>query len=164
MIRTIQHPTYGAIVVNQNFWTGGCQITINGETLQKKSSRVYVAQSGEEVHLVGSGLSGFALNIRGELIPIEEKTKWYEYILAFFPLFFIIVWGNVPPLYTMLPVVSGAIGGAIAGLLGAVALVLMKKAHNPLVKVGIAVGIFALTVLICWMIAVAILSAVAGMA
>lgn len=67
--------------------------------------------------------------------------------------------GNVPSLIKIFPVVSGAIGGLISGIFAVVSLYVMKLTKKPHWKILIGLGFFVLTVLICYLIALAILSA-----
>ena len=70
----------------------------------------------------------------------------------------ILVWGNVPALCEIIPVVGGAIGGGISGLMACITLFLMrntkKVSHKLLIWLGFLIGTFT----ICFAIALGILS------
>ena len=158
MKNIIQNDTYGEIIYEEGFWTGKKTLAINGEEASMLAKNLYLL-NGKKITLKGSVFSGVSIVIDNETIQITPKTTWYEYIFTVLPFIFIIIWGNVPALCEILPLVGGAIGGAVSGAVGIIGLYNMKKTKNVGIKLLIGVGAFALTVLICYLLGVAILSA-----
>lgn len=159
MKQIIQHPTYGEIVYTESFWTGKKSLTVNGVEAQPVSKKEFSIDS-KKAFLKGNYLSGVTLWIDVEEIELFPKAKWYEFVLALLPLIFLLTWGNSPTLCAIFPVVGGAIGGALGGLFAIVSISVMKKAQSPVYKVGIGLGICVATVLIAYLLALAILSAI----
>lgn len=158
----INNEKYGTIEYNENFWTGKKEIYVDGKLFKKKTKDKYVYQTDEEelvVRIKGNYLSGVNLTIIDTYVEVIPKTTAIEYILAILPLIFVIVWGNSPYLCSIFPVVGGAIGGGIAGLVGALGILFMKKTKSLIGKILVGLIAFAIAVLICFIVAVAILSA-----
>ncbi len=160
MKMTVNHPTYGEIVYAEGFWLGKKTLTVNGVEAAAVSKREFII-NGKHATLKGSFFSGASLCIDGESIEVCPKLKWYEIslVVALFGILF--VWSNVPALCAIFPVVGGAIGGGLCGALGASTLCFMKSVRNPLYKILIGFGMFALTTLILFAIASIFLAAAA---
>ena len=165
MTTIVHHEIYGEIAYTEGFWTGKKSLTINGCPLMKtgRNSFAFTDQNGNTftAFLKGNTLKGVTLIIGGSEIAITPKTKWYEILFAIIPLIFVIVWGNSVALCSIFPIVGGAIGGGISGLCGALSLVFIKKTKNIGLKILIALGALVVCVYICYIIAVALLSALA---
>ena len=99
------------------------------------------------------------MEIGQDTIVIRESAKWYEYALSAFIFIFILVWGNVVALCELLPLVGGAIGGAISAFFGMMNLFTMRLVSKPYFKILIFLAYFAATVIVCWGIGLAIISA-----
>ena len=110
----IQHPVYGKIVFNENFWSGKKTLTINDVDANPISKKEYMV-NGKIVTIKGSFLMGSSLFIDGETVQLSSKPKWYEIVFAIIPFLFLITWGNIDSLVSIFPVVGGAIGGALGG-------------------------------------------------
>jgi hypothetical protein len=93
---------------------------------------------------------------RVESIP---KTSVLEYILAVIPFIVILIWGNSIYLCSIFPVVGGAIGGAISGAASVIGMMYMKRNKNFLKKILISLVTLAITMLICFGIAVLLVNA-----
>ena len=161
---TVTHNTYGSISYSESFWTGKRQIVINGVPLIKQKKTLYLWNVGDQVKPVtvkGSYLTGMALVIDGEEIRLTASAKWYEIVLAIFSMAFIIAWGNSVALCSIVPIIGGAIGGAIAGGMGCASLILMKSQKSLAVKLAIWLGMSVAAFLICFILALAFLSALA---
>ena len=152
MKEIVQHPIYGEIIYNENFWTGKKTLTINGVCAQPVSKKEFTVE-GKKVVIIGSSLMGLKLQIDNDIVEISSKPKWYEIVLAFLPLIFLLTWGNSTALCSVFPVVGGAIGGALGGIGSITSLLLMKKAKSLLTKMLIGIGAFAVTVLIAFVLA-----------
>ena len=160
----VENKKYGIIEYNENFWTGKKEIYVDGRLLKKQTKDKYVYRTDEEelvVRIKGNYLSGVTLTIIDTYVEIIPKTTPVEYILAILPLIFVIVWGNSPYLCSIFPVVGGAIGGGIAGLIGAVGILFMKKTKSVIEKILVGLVALAVAVLTCFIVAVSILSALA---
>ena len=162
MYAYVNDEKYGEIKYNESFWSGKKELSINGKSFYKVGKNKYSYGSGEdliEAYLIVNFISGVKVIIGSENIQVVPKTKTYEWILAFVPFLFIITWGNVPELLTIFPVVGGAIGGAISGGLGALSLMLMKKQSSISKKLAIGFGLCIGTIFACFVVALAMLSA-----
>lgn len=71
------------------------------------------------------------------------------------------VWGNSTALFQIVPVVGGAIGGLISALCCVVNLFIIKPIRQIWLKIIISIVFVGVAFLLCWLIAVAILSAAA---
>ena len=153
----------GELSVTENFWTGSKTLSLNGVKLQKVSKKQFSCRLGEQIldiFIDGNFLTGLKCTVNGKTYKVTEAAKWYEYVLAIVPFVFIMVWGNIPATIKIFPVISGALGGAISALLSFTSLYVMKMIKKPYLKVLVGLGFFVLTVLICYVIALAILSAI----
>ena len=151
------HEQLGTIEYNENFWTGKRTIKINDIVLKKVKKNIYTSE-GYDAVVTGSLLSGIVLKANGIYISIYGKPSTYEFVLAFLPLIFVIIWGNIPHLCSIFPIVGGAIGGAISGAFGAASLMLMNAQTKLRNKLLISFVSFIATVLVCYLVAIVILS------
>ena len=76
----------------------------------------------------------------------------------------IIVWGNNVALCSIVPIVGGAIGGAISGVMGVLNLYAMRSVKNVGIKLAIFAGMLVATFGICYVLALLLLSALATVA
>ena len=159
MREIVNHPVYGEIIYNESFWTGKKTLTVNGIDAQRISKKEYMVNEKKAL-LKGNFLTGSNLYIEGEAIQLSPKAKWYEIFLAIIPCLFLITWGNIPSLCAIFPVVGGAIGGALGGVGAVVALLIMKSKKNPLFKALAGIIVAVATILIAYLLAIAILSLV----
>ena len=157
MKEIVQHPIYGEIIYNENFWTGKKKIAVNGVDAQPISKKEYMVNEKRAL-LTGNFLTGSTLHIEGEAIQLSPKMKWYEIILAIIPFLFLMIWGNSASLCSIFPVVGGAIGGALGGVGAVISLFLMKTQKNPIVKTVVGIIVAVATILIAFVLALAILS------
>ncbi len=157
----VQHPILGAIVYEENYWTGKKKIAINGAFLTQSGRNTFLLQNGTEttqVMIKGNFLMGSKLFWNGEAIALVPATKWYEYALCLFAILFNILWGNSVALCSIVPIVGGAIGGGVSGLIAGLGLIFMKSYRSPLAKVAVGIGAFLVSFLVCCGMAFAILS------
>ena len=71
MHKSCQHPTYGLIEYDENFFTGSKSLSINGVKLQKAKKDTFVWSNGENKELVslsGNVVFGVTVFIRDEKI------------------------------------------------------------------------------------------------
>jgi len=156
MKEVVKNDKYGEIVYEESFWTGKKSLSINGLALEPINKKEYMF-GDKKATLKGNYITGVSVNIEDDTINITKKTAWYEIILGVLPLLFVLIWGNNRYLVTLFPIVSGAIGGAVAGICGFLSLYFMKKVKLARFKILIGIGFFALTILINFIIAYLIL-------
>ena len=156
MKEVVKNDKYGEIVYEESFWTGKKSLSINGLALEPINKKEYMF-GDKKATLKGNYITGVSVNIEDDTINITKKTAWYEIILGVLPLLFVLIWGNSRYLITLFPIVSGAIGGAVAGICGFLSLYFMKKVKLARFKILIGIGFFALTILINFIIAYLIL-------
>lgn len=161
MKQTIINEVLGEIVYEESPWTGKKSLSVNGKPLDKIDKNTFRLDTGEYAVIKGSYLMGAKLTIGNETIRLSESVKWYEIAIAVLTFMISLVWGNSPTLVQIFPMVGGAIGGALSCAGGLFSLVCMKKVKNPLVKILIGLGFFVLTVFVLYLVAVAIISAMA---
>lgn len=161
MKETIQNERYGQILYDENFWTGGKSLTLNGVPLTKISRKEFQFPDGAIGKIKGNFLYGACLLINGETIRLTPKITWYEIVLCILPFILIMVWGNTVALYKIIPVAGGAIGGAVSAMLSCVSLYLMRSVKEVWAKILIGFSAILVTFGICCGIGFAILIALA---
>lgn len=159
MKTTVNHPIHGEIVYTETAFLGKKSITVNGVEAVAISKKEFMID-GKHATLKGSFLLGATLCLEGESIEVCPKPHGYEIFLAVVPFLILLIWGNVPALCTIFPVVGGMIGGALYGVGAVLSLFLMKKASKAQSKILIGLGVFALTALISFIIACVIITAI----
>lgn len=150
MKKSVVHPVYGEIVYEENVWSGKKNITINTTPLRQIKKNTYRLPWGAtEVPVVvkGSFLTGVDLQVQQERITVIQKTTWYDWLLSMLPFALMIVWGNNVQLCSIIPVVGGAIGGALGGL-GIVITRLLSAEKTIFSKVLIALLVTVVTFLV----------------
>ena len=155
MKASVHHVGYGQIEYDENFWTGKRELTIGGQKLLKKKKNVYVLNDENkelDCRIKGSFLTGATLHIDQDVIQLSEPCKWYEIFCSVLIFAFVLVWGTVPSLCRIFPIVGGAIGGGISGLGACVSLFLMKQTKNAGLKLLIWLGMFLGTIAVCFLI------------
>ena len=157
MRKIIQHPVYGKIIYTEGSWTGKKDLIVPGHDVHQVSKRSFLVD-GKSALIVGNFLSGAKLCIDGETIELSVKLKWYEVVIAILPLIFMWTWGNSAALCSIFPVVGGAIGGIIGAIGWIVALLVMKKSVNPFYKIITGFGVAIATVLVSFLLALALLA------
>ena len=152
MIKNYVSEKYGEIKYEENIWTGKKSVHINGVALSKvdKTSFSYNHDGLDmKVSIKGSIYKGSTLIVGEEKFEVYPKTLWYEYVLTILPIVLIIVWGSNIYLCSIIPVIGGAIGGAISGVLGILSLSTMKNCNKPLIKILVGLGFLVGTFAIC---------------
>ena len=161
MKNIIYDAQYGKVEFNEGFWTGKKELIIDGIKLTKVSKNQYSYVNGDidtVVLIKGNYISGSELLIGDYKIQLTEKTKWWEFVIAFLPVIFIMIWGNSTALCSIFPLVGGAMGGFISGIVSVFGLLFIKGTKSKLMKVLIAIGAFVVTVLFCYLVAVVLIS------
>ena len=153
---TYQHAEYGQIEYEEGFWSGKKELTVNGEKLMKKHKTMFLLNTPDGVKnftVKGSFLSGTKLAIEQEEIELVPAPKWYEIACSVLIFMLILVWSNSVKLCSIVPIIGGAIGGGISGVMGCCNLLLMKKTKQIGAKLGIALGMLVATFFICYLVA-----------
>lgn len=160
MLKILEHGKYGQILYNRGFWTGKTAISINGTPLKKQRRNLYVYENGEEsvsVSVKGNEIVGIKLFIDGEAFVVMQAPAWYEIALSILLAVVVITWGSVPALCSIFPIVGGAVGGAVAGVMTVLNLVAMKSVRNIGLKLVVWLAMLAATFGICFGIALIII-------
>lgn len=165
MIHSVYNEKFGNIEVEESIWSGKITaITINGVPMIKVDKKIFMMETSTskiEAGVVGNFFTGLKLMInRSELIQIVPPLKWYEIALTIISALFCIIWGNVPQLVKLVPLVGGAIGGALTGIFEISGLALMRKFKNPLLKFAIWLAALILSFGSCALVGWAIISSV----
>ncbi len=151
----------GTVCYEENVWTGKKSLSLDGVKMNKlsKTNFQYV-KDNTVMHftLEGSVLQGINLVVNGAKYEMLQKTAWYEYIVAFLGFVFILIWGNVPSLCGIFPVVGGAIGGLFGALGAILGIYMMRVSKKPVIRLLIGLAGSAIAVLICFFIGLAIVS------
>ena len=181
MKNIVNHEKFGEIIFIENFWTGKKEIVINGVKLTKIDKKNYKYRKVESLkdeygaivyneygapltseinktfNFKGNFIYGAILTADGEEIAIAPKAKWYEIMLGLIAFIFVIMWGSNPETVAIFPVVGGAIGGGISGGLGFYSILVMKSKEKLVQKLLVGLGFTALSILICFIIALMII-------
>ena len=151
----------GTVRYEESAWTGKKTLFLDEVKLTKISKTKFEYVKDETVtqfFIDGNFLKGVNLIVNGVKYELIQKIAWYEYIVAFIGFLFILVWGNVPALCKIFPVVGGAIGGFFGALGAVLGICMMRVSRKPVIRllIGLAGSVFA--VLICFLIGLAIVS------
>ena len=147
------HPTLGEIIYSEGSWTGKKGLTIKGKELTQVDKTTFLYEEGETkttVKVEGNFLKGASLKFGNEIIPLSPSIKWYEIALSVLIVAFVCVWSNIVACVRILPIIGGAIGGAISGLFAILNLITMKAVNKVWLKLLIWLGFFACTILACY--------------
>ncbi len=148
-----KHETIGEIEYCESAWTGKKQLSINGQNLEKVNKTTYklVTEEKEVVaKFEGNYLVGSKLTIDNQTVQLTPAIKWYELVLSLMIVALICVWGNVVQLCMIVPIIGGAIGGAISGFFAMVNLLVMKATPKIWAKILIWIGFMGLTFACCY--------------
>ena len=152
----VHHVGYGQIEYSENVWSGKRELSISGQKLPMKKKNTFTVNTENgplDCRVKGNFLTGATLFIDRDIIPLLGPCKWYELLCSLSIILFVMVWGNVPQLCAIFPIIGGAIGGGICGFLGSINLILMRQTKNVGAKLLIFLGMFLGTVLLCFFIA-----------
>ena len=165
MKQTVEHSVYGKIEFEESQISGKKTVSINGMPLRSVKKNEFILKTDEgDITCIISGyfLTGATINIKGDVIRLTQRLAWYEILLAVIIPIFIIIWGNSPALFTVVPVIRGAIGCLIGCAFGIFCLLFMKKQRGILAKllvwiISLALA-FGIGALLGFVIYVALLS------
>jgi hypothetical protein len=144
------HDVYGEIRLEEGFWTSKKLVSINGVALKQigkmrrgQCTYEYETEEGtKQVTSKGTFTSGITLTIDGETIVMDKGAAWYEIAACALMWIVMLVWGIVPNLYAIWPVLGGALGGALHAILALTAMLGMKSTKNIALKFAIWIGVF----------------------
>ena len=160
MKATVHHVAYGEIEYEESVWTGRRDLSFSGKPLERKKRNLFLYRDGTrdvECRIRGNFLYGTTLIVEGEEIVLTPSCKWYEIALPTLLFAFLLVWGNVPALGAIVPIVGGALGGAVAGGAWYATLYLMRRVKDPGLKLLVWLGMLAGSFLVCFLLALMIL-------
>ncbi len=152
---------YGLILYEENVWTGKVNLSIDGVPLVKGKKRVFfynVDNRSIPVKVKGNSVMGVRLLIDNAEYVLSNPPKKYEFAIAILAFVFMMVWGTSKALCSIVPIIGGAIGGAINGVCQFSSLVLMKKQEKVGVKLLVGLGMLALNFFLCYLGAVIFLA------
>ena len=150
MKATVIHETFGEITYEESFWTSKKNIWINKNLLVKKEKNTYIWKKDQQEIIVrtsGNFVMGATVSIGTENIKIVPAPKFIEIVCSLLIFAVLIAWGNSQTLCSFVPMVGGAIGGAIAGVGTFLSFILMKKTKKVWAKLLIWLGVFSVTFL-----------------
>ncbi len=156
MKQFVSHPVIGEILCEESFWTGKKTIFINGKQLEKIRKNTFKLPGDDtDTRYIFSGSLFYSatLESNGEIAVLSEKPRWYETLLSALTVIFNLVWGNSVALCAIFPIIGGAVGGGVSAAIGCASLFLMKKQSEPWKKVLIGLGMFAASVVACFLLA-----------
>mgnify|MGYP004469317367 CR=1 FL=1 len=163
MKEIIKNETLGEIVYEEKL-SGKKFLTIDGTPIAEVQKNTFKLGTGEYAILSGSYFTGVKLKIGNETIVLSKPLKWYEWIFPAFTVIFALIWGNVPQLCMIFPIVGGAIGGGVSMAGAIVSALCIKKADGVLSKLLIGVGGFFLTILVLFLLALLFIALLQGIA
>ncbi len=158
---------YGKLDYVESFFTGKVDIYLNGKQAIKKKKKEFQIETTNntndlntsliDIHIFGSFIFGVKAILNGHSYTIYEKAKWYEYLIMILFIILTIIWGNVPTLCKILPIVGGTIGGFVAGFINFLGFALARKTDKSLIKLISIIGSGLLSFFTCFLIAFCIL-------
>ena len=160
----VNHDVYGEICLEEGFWTSKKSVTINGVALKQigkmrrgQCTYEYETEEGKkQVTAKGAFSSGIQLTIDGETIQMDKGAAWYEIAACALMLIVMLVWSNVPYLYTIWPILGGGLGGGLHAILAMTALLAMKSTKNIALKFVIWLGMFIGSMILSGILAIMI--------
>ena len=159
-IATLNNEKYGNITVDESIWTDKRSVVIDGVPLKKMEKKDFLYQKEGQnicVSITGNIFNGTTLHIGSDEILLTQKTPWYTIMSSAFIVCFVLIWSNIPFLFNIIPMVGGAIGLAVAAACSMLNVIFMARTDKLYIKLLIFLGFFALTVLICWLLAIFII-------
>lgn len=125
---------------------------ITASQIDKTSTYKVVDKDGNEKHfeVKGTGIQRH-IYFSGKKYQLATAIDILLYVLCCIPIAVSVVVGNIPALPANgFYFVGGIIGGGIGGLMSGVAVYIVYKVKNPLVRALTIIGAIVLTLLICW--------------
>ena len=161
MKEIVKHEVYGEICYEENFWTGKKNVVIDGIATTKIGKMSFEYTKGEEMIrgiIKGNYISGVTLIMNDEPVKIVPAPTSFEIVLSVAIFVLILVWGNSAALCSIIPVVGGAIGGGISGLLAFANLMVIRKKEQMSMKILFSLAFMVISFLLCYLVALTIIS------
>lgn len=161
MIKELNVEGLGNLVYEENFWTGKRTVKLNGVTLEKRNKTTFAGEvEGESVvaNLYGNWFTGLDIECGEHKVNVIPKTLPMEYFFFIVIFMLDIIWGNSIELCKIVPVVGGAIGGAISGFGGVLTLIYSKQTNDKSNKLMIGISGIIATFLACALVGYIIVS------
>ena len=150
------------LVFDENPITGNISLSLDGQLLEKRNKKEFILkQNEEEIKLIytGNRVSGSQLKVGDKTYPVLDKQPVYIWPIAVLPFLLVMIFSSIPALAKNgFPVVGGAIGGGISGLLSVLSFYMMTTTKKPLFKILIGLAFTLGTVLICYLLGLAIVN------
>lgn len=162
MKSVVNHEKYGEITYEESFWTGKRKLFINGQEMRAVNKKTFQFDNSDgkiiNLKLFGNTIIGVKAHIDGEVVVLMAPPSWYDWVFMAIICAFGIVWGNVPALVKIIPLVGGAIGGLVCGIAAAAYLCVSRLVKKPIFKILIFILILGMEILINYAIAMIIIS------
>lgn len=144
---------YGHISYYERPFQGTRIIKIKDEELKRIDKYKYTyGKDKRKVEVFGNFLSGINLEINGQFIEILPAPKIREYLICAIPFFLLTLWGSIPFLTNIIPLLGSVWGAAINAGLFVIVLIIERMNYKLLNKI-IVISIFTLiSFLICFLI------------
>ncbi|MBO4983001.1 MAG: hypothetical protein J6D23_02995 [Clostridia bacterium] len=161
MKQVIQNEKYGTIEFTEGNLIGNRTISINGELLSKKSNKKFQMNDGTIVEVKGGVFTGIKLQINNDEIKLSNSLTWYEIAILIAGFVFLMVWSNSVALCSIIPMIGGAIGGALYALSAVLGFSFSSKQKSPLIKIAISLCSVVVGLAICTLLGVLLVMAIA---
>ncbi len=161
----------GLLTYDESFFSGKKVISIEGKEARKISKTKYVItktiqnETGDyvdkeiEIYLSGSVMSGVKIYIDDDSYQVLPKPIWFEIVIPILFAVITIIWGNVSSLVKILPLVGGAVGGLVTGLVNVIGFSLSRLNDKKPLKLLYLIGFGILAFLACLLIGFIIVQA-----
>ncbi len=150
------------LILDENVFTGHISLSLDGKPLEKLNKKTFIVKQEEEefkIVYTGNRVSGTQLKIGDNFYPVWDKQPVYVWPLAVLPFLFVMIFSNIPALAKNgFPVVGGAIGGGISAVFCVLSFYTMTTTQKILWKILISIAYIVGTVLVCYLLGLAIIS------
>ena len=140
----VNDPKYGEIIYNEILLINHKSVIINRRELPRVSDTAFL-YNGVHTRLRGNRFFGLRLLIGSdviEFVPTMSKAGRLATLLALLPIVFLLIWGNIPSLCAIFPVVGGLIGFLIGLLFSSLSTLFIFKAKKTVFKIIIGISCF----------------------
>ena len=165
MIKLFNTEKYGRIIYEENIWTGRKKIFVNNHLCVKQSKNEYLYSKDDKhiyITISGNPITGQKMHIDRQEFVLFPSPKWYEVLIAVLTFVIALAWGNSPLLVRIFPIVGGAIGGGVSGVMTFFSIYFMKMVKKPLYKILIGFGFFVGLMLLLFLLGMIFISALIG--
>ena len=153
--REFEIPELGQLRVEISALSGST-VYINDSKLFRRDKTTYVYEKdGKEefVSITGNQITGMNARVLNEDYTLVEPFAWYQYILAFVPIFLSLTLGNLSVLAKNgFHFVGGAIGGGIGGVFSALSLYVNAYTSKKWIRILLQILFIVLSFLVCFVV------------